>query len=532
MLVAIPPNDPSVEQGRSNAAALIVMLAVTALGFLARALTVLPADFPLNDGGLFYQMVVDLRSGEAFLPATTGYNGVDVPFAYPPLGFYLAAALHDVMGDIQVMRWLPLILATLTVPAFLLLARAMLGGAVAPVAATVAFALMPHSFEWLIMGGGITRSLGMLLGILAVWAALRLATQPTISRAALTGAVAGLTLLAHPQAALFAASGTVLILVAHRSARTLTFGGVALGIALLVAGPWLLTVLGRHGVEPFLAMGQAHPGFVLGLFRVIGFDFAGSQISHVLEALAFTGFVLALLTQRWLVPAWFVLVLVLDSRGGATYATVPGAMLAGAAVAWLVINPPWATPLATWRPMRYLRARPVSALLASAIFLAALVDGLGSQVAPDRPTASLSSEQRTPMEWIASGPARHGDHLVVTGRTWAVDATAEWFPVLTSAHSAATVQGTEWLDPGAFYRAAEASDELRRCADRPAECLDAWSLEWDVRFTHVYIPKGSVSGPLGDEDCCVALRASLREDDRYRAVYDDVGATIFERRDG
>jgi hypothetical protein len=507
-------------------------VAATIVGLIVRAYSVIPADFPLNDGGLFYQMAIDLRERGPFLPATTQYNGLEIPFAYPPLGFYLAAILHDALGGIDLFRWLPLTLTTLTVPAFLLLARGLLGGTVTPVAATFAFALMPRSFEWLVMGGGLTRSLGLLLAILALWFTWRMLKAPTVAGGLLAGLAGGLTVLAHPQATLFVATAALLMLLARlrtwRQARTV---GLALAAAALIVAPWAVAVVSEHGLEPLIAAGQTQPGLAVGAFKLISLDFAGSRISQIVAALAFAGILLALTHGRWLLPAWFAVVLLLDSRGGATYVTVPAAMLAGQAFVALVAAPFWRDPPSARRPSQYVRHHPASAFLISIIVLVAIVDALGSQIAPNWPAATLTAEQREGMTWVADEGPEDARYLVVSGRPWPIDATAEWFPVLANARSIATVQGTEWLEPGAFYRAAEASDDLRQCARRPSECLDVWSEDWGVSFTHVFLPNGSVAGPLGDEDCCVALRAALHEDARYRVVHDGIGATIFERTD-
>ena len=515
------------------AASLVAVTALTVLGFIVRAFSVLPADFPLNDGGLFYQMVTDVRSSWPFLPVTTTYNNLDIPFAYPPLAFYVAAVLHDVAGGIDVLRWLPLLFTTLTVPAFFLLARSVLRGSVTPIAATFAFALMPRSFEWLVMGGGLTRSLGLLLAIVALWLTWRMLTEPIPSRALLAGLVGGLTVLAHPQATLFVlAAGVLMLLLRLRSRRQLAMVAIALVASAVIVAPWIAVVVAEHGLGPMLSAGQTQPGPIHGAFRLIQLDFAGSRVSNVVAALAFAGILIAVSHGRWFLPAWFAAVLVLDARGGATYVTVPAAMLAAQAFVSLVAAPIWKDPPSARRPSQYVRHHPASAFLISIIVLVIIVDGLGSQFAPDWPAATLSATQREAMDWVGDEGPGDGDYLVVSGRPWPIDATAEWFPVLAGARSVATVQGTEWVEPGRFDDAIEASDALRDCADRPSDCLDAWGQDWGVVFTHVYIPKGSVSGPLGDADCCVALRASLRDDDRYRVIHDDLGATVFERSDG
>ena len=74
----------------------IALTAAVLVGVAVRAYHILHFNFPLNDGGLFYQMARDLQSANYRLPAETTYNGAHIPFGYPPLGIYLAAILDAV----------------------------------------------------------------------------------------------------------------------------------------------------------------------------------------------------------------------------------------------------------------------------------------------------------------------------------------------------------------------------------------------------------------------------------------------------
>ena len=71
--------------------------AATALAFVIaiaiRAVLVLSRSFPLNDGALFLLMTEEISAHGFHLPASTAYNAANIPFAYSPLGFYLAAVL-------------------------------------------------------------------------------------------------------------------------------------------------------------------------------------------------------------------------------------------------------------------------------------------------------------------------------------------------------------------------------------------------------------------------------------------------------
>src|SRR5512140_1332957 len=144
------------------------------IGLLVRLLPALGASFPLNDGGLFYRMILEVQANHFRLPLFTSYNLEHIPFAYPPLGLYAAALLSSGLhaNVLDVLRLVPAIVSSLSVPVFYFLARRVLkSGPYTTLAATVAFALLPRAFEWQIMGGGITRSFGFLFTMLTWHAA-------------------------------------------------------------------------------------------------------------------------------------------------------------------------------------------------------------------------------------------------------------------------------------------------------------------------------------------------------------------------
>jgi hypothetical protein len=94
------------------------------LGAIPRLVPALMSNFPLNDGAMFLLMAQELREYGYVLPAYTVYNNAAIPFAYPPLGFYLAASLNALTGVslLDIVRILPPTIAVLTVPAYGLLA--------------------------------------------------------------------------------------------------------------------------------------------------------------------------------------------------------------------------------------------------------------------------------------------------------------------------------------------------------------------------------------------------------------------------
>src|SRR5258707_746457 len=65
--------------------------------------------FPLNDGGMFAQIIDDIRAAHFVLPTHTTYNFLDIPLSYPPLAFYFGAlcTLLTRQDTVTVLTWLP-----------------------------------------------------------------------------------------------------------------------------------------------------------------------------------------------------------------------------------------------------------------------------------------------------------------------------------------------------------------------------------------------------------------------------------------
>lgn len=100
------------------------------------------------------------------LPARVFYpmeGAPDLPFCYPPLGFYIAALFSKIGVPLDFLfRWLPWLWSMATIAAFWRLARVFFAdkpnGNWAAGAATLGWSLLPWGFVWHVMGGGVTRA--------------------------------------------------------------------------------------------------------------------------------------------------------------------------------------------------------------------------------------------------------------------------------------------------------------------------------------------------------------------------------------
>jgi hypothetical protein len=534
MSTTVAPRDAEIETPRRSErlrdrlrrvgfATVGLLAAAGGLGAYLRLWRPATADFPLNDGGLFYLMARELAANGFALPAFTSYNGA-IPFAYPPLGLYLMAVVSQATGAslLDVQRLLPAVLSVLTIPLFFSLSRRLLGSAGLAAAATLAFALLPRTWLWFIMGGGITRALGFAFALLMfdqLLAAYAGRGRKAVVLATLSGA--GL-IVSHLENAWFGAYSAVLLFLAYgRSLRGLAVT-VAVGVgAVALSAPWWGTVLRQHGAAPFLHAAQSRGQDEFTLDPIRYFTFSHEPFLPVLGVLGMLGAAAAIISRRLVVPVWLVLIFIVNPRNPATPAAVPLAMLVAIA-ACEVVAPGVNALLQRYRAPGTLarltggdRLRPALIvflpILGYVFFSSRSVAGNSTLLHP------LFPSDRRAMAWIASETPDSARILVLTGRWFGEDAAAEWLPALTGRISVATVQGSEWLPGARFYGGWKATDSLRAC--RTAACLRRLIRKNNYMADYVYM---RVDGPRH-------LLEELRRAADFQARYDQDSVVIFQR---
>lgn len=521
-----------------------------AIGLLLALAARLPffraSDFPLNDGALFLQMAHEVATAHFTLPTHTAYNADGIPFAYPPLGFYLAAAVAVWLGvDLTaVLRYLPLGVNLLTIGAVYLLARALLDSRLAVCVAVIAFVGAPRSYEWLIMGGGLTRGLGFLWALLALAQARGMLERPTAGRLLGCAGCAALAVLTHLEMGLFVVySFALLLLVYGRTRRGLAIS-VLWGLCLAVfTAPWWLVVVQRHGLTPYLAASATAGWYSLeeSLEDAVRFVFPPEPLLAVQGAFAAIGWLACLLRRELVAPLWLPLVFVLTPRSAPTEATVPWALLVGSGVAEVVVPGLLALARAElWaRWDASLLARPGAAAARGLYTLAPGLVGaalLGALTVPHWRDLQLSRgaldamtpAEREALRWVAVHTPPESTFLVISPkRGWEEDYVAEWFPVLAQRKSVLTPQGAEWLPGQVHGQRVCLHSHLKDDSLREVGALERWARQYQVHFSHVYVSKA----PHGSVDV-EPLRRSLVASPEYSVLYDGPGGTVLARRDG
>jgi hypothetical protein len=521
---------------RSLASARLAPISIFAValsvGALVRVAAVGAGDgFPLNDGGMFLVMVEDIRANSFGLPERTSYNGGDIAFAYPPLPFYLAAFLGDAFGwtTLDLLIYLPLLFSVLTIPAFWLLARSVLGKPMLASLATLLFVSVPRSYNWEVVGGGLTRSPGLFFATLALWQVFELFRSGRRVHLAPAVVLSALTVLCHMEMGWFVAFSSLFFAAWHRRDRRVYANAAMLagGVALLTA-PWYLSILLRSGLDALLSALQAGDHSPLRLLTPLLLRFTDDTLFPVALALALLGLLVTLRDRRYLLPVWLLLIFVLDPRKAATVGTLPLAMLASIGLMQAVW--PLMRDEATGRAPRWAFAAAGFLLVVFAPS-AALLSANGN----DSPVHALSSLQREAMEWAGANTPESARFAVIpSANRWANDAPSEWFPALAGRVSLNTVQGAEWLGKATYAERQASFDALAGCAGGDASCIDTWASQSGGNLTHVFVPKGeSAAGRTWFSrqqlDCCRPLIDSLRTSGNYRLVFENEGAAIFER---
>ena len=509
---------------------LILFLALL-FGAFVRILPVLQAGFPLNDGGLFYTMISDLQKANYALPAATTYNQLHIPYAYPPLTFFLAGFIADLTraGLIATIQWLPVFFSLLTIPAFYLLAKELLDAPLIAALATLIYALLPRSYEWVIMGGGVTRAPAALFLILMTWGVYRMFRHGGWKNYSTAILFAALVILTHPERALHGATTAALLwLFFGRSKAGLKRAAiVAVGVLTLTA-PWWVTALVRYGWEPFTLAFQAGGERWLFWSPLLLLNFTDESIALV-ALLAVVGVAACLFKKKPFLPAWLALAFLADPRSAPHVASVQTSLLAAVglsdiifpALKWLgkTDSPPEEEkPFLAEKRGRWAFGYLLLMLLVNAMLNIQLLKGY-----------VLSSYDRSAMQWIAASTPSSSRFVALTwDQTAGLSPMLEWFPALTDRTNISTIQGREWLAGNKNYNSMNnAYSELFSCLFRDRACIEEWASKLNEPYDYVYISLAPGPDQAPQQS---SLSTSLMQFEPYQVVYQNPAVIIFKSK--
>jgi hypothetical protein len=516
---------------RTEWADLILILAVL-LGTFIRFNPTMLAGFAINDGGMFAAMVDDLKTSRYLLPVFTSYNHLNIPFAYPPLGFYLGRLAADLFGfdSTQVVRWVPAFFASLSIIAFYWLALRLLKNKYYASVSTLFFALMPRALSWFVMGGGLTRSPGQFFMLLTLAVVVRLYEENRRTDIFLAGLFGGLAVMSHPEAAVHTiVSAVFLWFMLSRNLKGFFNSVFVAGIVLLVTAPWWGTVIIYHGFEPLLK-GAATGQKALAVFHLLFFVFTEEPYATVIAILGLIGIAFRLLRRDYLLPLWMVIPFLVEGRSAAGPAAIPLAMLAAVGLVDVVLAALQAS--AVKEPPRLVdEISPVERNVFIYLLLYLLFSAyqFGFQLS----SATLYPPDRDAMQWAKENTPPDSRFLVLTGTTSvSCDSVMEWFPAITGRQSIYTVQGTEWTEGSNFNTYVMSTYAVQECmGNGDAVCLNA-AIDRS-QYDYLYI-----SRVLRVNNCATEgmpktfpyFESSLQRDAGFENIYQTDGVLIYKRK--
>lgn len=372
------------------------------------------------------------------------------------------------------------------------------------------------------MGGGITRSFGLLFLFLTIAFANRLFTRTSGVDAALTALFGALAFLSHPETGMQAAAACLLLwLFRGRSKQTLLWSiAVAFGV-LVLSAPWWGTVLAQHGLAPFQSALQSSDDGTLHLAQLLTLQLGGGVFFNLTVALGLIGLVAVLAQKQFFLPVWLVVPFFVDPRSAGGMALMPMSMLA--AYSFDQVLAPALLSLreseGSWLADRFVTLSMLG--MGFYMFFNSSVYGLGQA------GASLSWADREVIAWVDANIPAGSNFLLLTGEQYSMkDPFQEWFPALTKQRSQTTLQGDEWTLGADFFPFYGELVALQHCAD--VNCVKAWSGRTGLDYEYLLVKKipeeenSSLGGSLA------LLLDSARGSSQYEPIHETENVVIFK----
>lgn len=513
---------------RAEWSQLILLLAVL-LGVFVRFNPNLLSSFPLNQGGMFAVMVEDLKANHYRLPAFTSYNHSNIPFAYPPFGFYAGGLLSDLFGltTLEILHWVPAFFASLSILAFYLLAARLLETKYQAAVATLFFALMPRAFSWFVSGAGLTRAPGQLFMLLTFAFVVRLYKENRRGDIFWAGLFAGLTILSHPEAAAHMIASVILLWVMLARSRSSFVHLVGAGvIAIILTAPWWVSVVRAHGLDPLLSAVQTGQKG-LAVLNLISFDFTEEVFATLIAILGLIGLAQCLIQKKYLLPLWLALPFIVEGRSAVLPAAIPLAMLAAIGLIDILLAVLSHAASHDGEKSERVSFLESGILIYGVFYLFFSAYQFGAQLS----TSSLSVSDQGAMNWVHANTPENSRFLVLTGtNSISCDMVLEWFPALANRKSIYTVQGTEWTQGANFATYVRSTYTVQAClTNGDVKCLDA-ALSRSA-YDYLYVSK------IPRLDCRTIdyknafhyFLESLASTNEFRKVYESDGVIIFDK---
>jgi hypothetical protein len=530
------------EQKQTDERVFVFFLLIWAIlfGGFVRIFPVLGSEMPMNDGGLFYAMARDIQAADFRLPVETTYNLAGIPFAYPPFALYFAALGDAVVPMLQIVKWLPPIVSMLTIIAFFFLSRVILKSDIQAGLATVAFAMLPAAYNLTITGGGLTRSFGFLFSILTLYFAYQLFQTTRRHYIFLTTLMAALLVMSHPVAMVHTLLSVFVFWLFWGRTRQATLSAVAVAVlTLLLTAPWWVTVISRHGIEPFLSAfrsGVDRLVFLVPLFRL---DLGSERFLDFIMVLAILGFIVAISRRQYFLLLWILAIFVVG-RDAQTAAMLPVAIAASLGLTEVVFKGIQAFEKITGNStegagvspnfLGWLEVSRGGKLILTFFLIYSVFNAFAYSLSI---SVRVTDQEQKALQWVEENTSPGARFLMLTYGDPLNTPLQEWFPALTGRVNLTVAQGYEWLPDQQFSQRLADFNLLQPCLTENWGCVESWVSERNHTYDYVYVYQGYVGREsVNETEPMLAswILDNLNASSDYVSVYQAPLITIFENK--
>jgi hypothetical protein len=436
-------------------------------------------SFPVGYSGLYALMAEELKSNSFRLPWTIPFYGPGgIPYAYPPLGFYLEAISTNIfhVSTFTYLRFIPPSLTIVFIVLDYILIRKIASSRLIAIIGISLTASAGPIYEYHVEAAGMVRALALIFAITSLiftWDALvnQDSRRSSFLRSLLAGIALGLTVLSHLSYALFSILGILIFTLFINTKKLLErfiLLMVIFGSGLFLSSLWWLRLLSRYGILFLTNPARSHGNFgvLIGSF-LSGIRMPIVFIQHligtlnnwdppILIGLIVTGLVTLFVRRKWMLIAWFLLVFIIIGEAD-RFLIIIGCIATADALGALLL-------FFRHSDESHLQTDFISYATGIAILLLLSFYGGFRIIRSIKPSLSNSVIEVT--TWIHNNTKPDDQYLLLEDN----NDLDEWIPYLTHRTPLTGSWGNEWV--GNLASLADLSSKVNQCiGDQSNTCL-------------------------------------------------------------
>lgn len=484
-------------------------------------------SLPIGYAGLYTFMTELLVDNGFKLPLSVPFYGPGgFPYAYPPVGFYLAGFIHRLLNVplLTYLRFAPPIYTLIFLVLDYILIKKITGSRNKALIGAFLTACVTAVYEYHASAAGMVRSPALIFAVLALilsWESLSKALpfRSTYGYSILAGLALGLTVMSHLSYALFTILSIFVIAVFKlRSGfyKQIISTILIFGSGVLFSSPWWVTMLIRHGFQTLINPARSHGNFaVIQALLTVGKQWPvilmqkllaipNDWTPSVMVGLMITGMIYLVLRRRWLYLVWFLLVYLVV--GEARRYLVIIACIATAEMIGDLIDLVHEQEAKTNRTNVPLYAISIAVLL---LFFAYSSFRIIRAVSP-----SLSNTLFEMSDWLKINTPTDSSYLLLDTN----NDMDEWVPYLAQRTPTFGIWGAEWV--GNLASLGDLSGKLTACINQQSYiCLQKLMEEKNLAISWMVSLNSSTT-----------LNAEIVANPDWQIAYQNDQFTIFKKR--